>query len=215
MIISLLTAALAVFTLRVSRFVRSHTVRQYIWAIGVDLAVFSSLTLALPDLPVLWLLLLGSALSLGILSAGIFWRAARLLTDMKPLPRRYRRSGLWAALGIQRAAFPGLLPTWAFLSAAVRGRVYVRCVDGTSVALAIVERLPGVNWLCYLAVDNDHRRQGHARVLLSELGPLALTVREDNDQAVKLYLSVGFREVVRWPNYYGPSQAGVVFLRVE
>ncbi len=60
-----------------------------------------------------------------------------------------------------------------------------------------------------IAVDPDARRQGHARILLAALEAAAraadvsyLEVRVDNDPAIQLYVSAGYRIVGRRPRYY-------------
>ncbi len=65
-----------------------------------------------------------------------------------------------------------------------------------------------------IAVRPEHRRRGHARVLVSAAlaaYPLArcvhLEVRPTNAAAITLYESLGFRATGRRPRYYGDEDA--------
>lgn len=67
-----------------------------------------------------------------------------------------------------------------------------------------------------VCVNPDHRRQGHARRMLTHLVDIArrhrativfLEVRPSNPGAIKLYLDFGFRQLAVRRNYY-PANAG-------
>ena len=65
-----------------------------------------------------------------------------------------------------------------------------------------------------VAVHPEHRRRGHARVLIQaalsaypDAGLVHLEVRPTNTAAVTLYRSLGFRETGRRPRYYGDEDA--------
>lgn len=69
--------------------------------------------------------------------------------------------------------------------------------------------------LLNLAVAPEARRQGLARALvqaLTESSPVIfLEVRESNEAALKLYNSMGFKEITRRPKYYEhPLEAAIV-----
>ena len=75
-----------------------------------------------------------------------------------------------------------------------------------------------------IAVDPSYRRQGIARNLvehlisaLKESGnyQLTLEVRDSNEPAIGLYLSMGFRQVGRRPKYYTKPTEDALILRKE
>ena len=76
--------------------------------------------------------------------------------------------------------------------------------------------VPGEREILNLAVAPEFRRQGIARHLWEAFfggffGTVFLEVREANEAARKLYLSLGFQEVGRRPGYYDdPLEAAIV-----
>jgi len=77
-------------------------------------------------------------------------------------------------------------------------------------------------WLLGLAVDPNHRKQGHGtrltRETLNLLGTMNvadvhLTVEPDNDAATRLYRRFGFLESGFRRNYFGPGEHRLVMSR--
>ncbi len=75
-----------------------------------------------------------------------------------------------------------------------------------------------------IAVDPSYRRQGIARKLVEHLVSalkesgnyqLTLEVRDSNEPAIGLYLSMGFRQVGRRPKYYTKPTEDALILRKE
>ena len=72
-----------------------------------------------------------------------------------------------------------------------------------------------------IAVAPSHRRQGIARLLVEELirqldaSMLTLEVRASNEGAIKLYESLGFRQVGLRKNYYRKPKEDALILRKE
>ena len=75
-----------------------------------------------------------------------------------------------------------------------------------------------------VAVHPDYRRQGIARMLVTELvaalakkgvSSLALEVRASNVPAISLYEQLGFIQVGRRPNYYRNPKEDAYILRKE
>ena len=72
-----------------------------------------------------------------------------------------------------------------------------------------------------IAVAHSHRRQGIARLLVEELirrldaNMLTLEVRASNAGAIKLYESLGFRQVGLRKNYYRKPKEDALILRKE
>lgn len=75
-----------------------------------------------------------------------------------------------------------------------------------------------------VAVHPDYRRQGIARLLVTELvaalakkgvSSLALEVRASNAPAISLYEQLGFIQVGRRPNYYRNPKEDAYILRKE
>ncbi|MDI9246286.1 ribosomal protein S18-alanine N-acetyltransferase [Marinobacter sp. CHS3-4] len=89
-------------------------------------------------------------------------------------------------------------------------------LSGELVGYAVVAYLVDEAHLLNICVSSRHRRHGFARYLLRYLVceaakdgmvQLILEVRESNQSAADLYLSEGFSEIGRRPNYY-PSSSG-------
>jgi ribosomal-protein-alanine N-acetyltransferase len=91
-------------------------------------------------------------------------------------------------------------------------------LDGDRIAGFVTTRetCPGEREILYVAVDPAYRRTGIARSLLqNELsrapGTWFLEVRESNTPAIKLYVSLGFREIGRRDHYYSaPDETAIV-----
>ena len=70
-----------------------------------------------------------------------------------------------------------------------------------------------------VAVLPRFRRLGFARALLSQIlrrrGVFFLEVRESNEPALRFYLTLGFREVARRPNYYNEPEETAIVMRAE
>ena len=72
-----------------------------------------------------------------------------------------------------------------------------------------------------IAVAHSHRRQGIAKLLVEELirqldaSMLTLEVRASNEGAIKLYESLGFRQVGLRKNYYRKPKEDALILRKE
>lgn len=75
-----------------------------------------------------------------------------------------------------------------------------------SCAFLIAQVIPPEAEILIIAVDPDHRRQGHARALLAVLmqrvDRIFLDVRADNQAARALYQTTGFAETGRRRGYY-------------
>ena len=89
-------------------------------------------------------------------------------------------------------------------------------MSGRLVAFAVVNYIVDEAHLLNLCVSRQRRRSGLGRYLLRELtcqaakdgmGQLLLEVRVSNQSAAELYLSEGFAEIGRRPDYY-PSSSG-------
>ena len=70
--------------------------------------------------------------------------------------------------------------------------------------------------LLTIAVDKKHQHKGYGRLMLNEAllatalkgsSKIFLEVNETNENAIKLYLKNGFKEISRRPNYYGENAA--------
>ena len=113
---------------------------------------------------------------------------------------------------IERASFSDPWPEYVF-SQALRSPLCRALVVRSAQAVAgyLVGYVRGTDLhIANVAVSPDYRRQGIARSLLvAALNDIAsgcthafLDVRESNDAAIRLYRSLGFREVGRRPGYY-------------
>lgn len=100
--------------------------------------------------------------------------------------------------------------------------------DGTLVAYAGLRALPQCAMqgdIQTIAVSPRRRKQGLGRMLLHDLisearrrgvVDLFLEVRADNNAAIALYTSEGFREIDRRPGYYQPDGVdAIVMCRTE
>jgi ribosomal-protein-alanine N-acetyltransferase len=123
------------------------------------------------------------------------------------------RADLDAVLQLELAssAFPWTTRR-AFAKYASKGRGLV-LVEGTVIAgYAVTERRENQLLLVKMAVHPDHRRRGHAGLLLREVERLArrdpaithvrLHVRESNAAALALYLKHGYRVIETVDRYY-------------
>lgn len=96
---------------------------------------------------------------------------------------------------------------------------------GNELAAAVLVRcVAGEGEILRIAVAPGHRRQGHARALMSaliaDLAPslshgLHLEVRASNTAARTLYASLGFADVGRRPRYYVAPPEDAVLMRRE
>ncbi len=80
---------------------------------------------------------------------------------------------------------------------------------GEMVGFVAAEVRHGVAWIATLAVAAPFRRQGIGRALLAACEarlppdrPIRLTVRPDNEAAIRLYRSAGYRTIAIWRGYY-------------
>lgn len=71
-------------------------------------------------------------------------------------------------------------------------------------------------WIATLGVLPEYRRQGIASALLGRceksagLPCMKLSVRASNQQAIKLYLNKGYKQVGIWPGYYLDREDAIV-----
>ncbi|HOV67342.1 MAG TPA: N-acetyltransferase [Methanoregulaceae archaeon] len=97
-------------------------------------------------------------------------------------------------------------------------RTFLVAADDTGPAgyvIAAPSSDPSVGWILRLRVREDRRRMGYGRALLREaiarLGDggaacVRLTVSPRNEPALALYRGLGFIEVDRLPDYFGPGE---------
>jgi len=87
---------------------------------------------------------------------------------------------------------------------------------GKFVGYCVMALGPGEAHILTLCVDPNFQRRGYARMIMNFMLRLArkwqaetvyLEVRPDNYAAIRLYVSLGFSEVGRRPNYY-PAENG-------
>jgi ribosomal protein S18 acetylase RimI-like enzyme len=132
-----------------------------------------------------------------------------------PLLRRANLRDYQAVLAYQRALFsPGT--RWLHvLPYLLWGDSWVITRDNRVVAYALATRLgPGKVWIDWLAVSPGWTRQGLATTLLTHWSEsLGLTVREDNDPALRCYERAGFQRSRRLVDYYGPGRSVVLMVR--
>jgi ribosomal-protein-alanine N-acetyltransferase len=93
----------------------------------------------------------------------------------------------------------------------------VAVCDGTIVGFLVSRSvIPGEREILNLAVAPAFRRRGIAKTLISEFllplhETLFLEVRASNRAAQNLYVSLGFQEVARRPQYYdSPPESAIV-----
>lgn len=103
--------------------------------------------------------------------------------------------------------------------------LWLVAMDGETVAGYIgSQSVEGEADMMNVAVHPDYRRQGIARLLVTELvaalakkgvSSLALEVRTSNVPAISLYEQLGFIQVGRRPNYYRNPKEDAYILRKE
>ena len=103
--------------------------------------------------------------------------------------------------------------------------LWLVAMDGETVAGYIgSQSVEGEADMMNVAVHPDYRRQGIARLLVTELvaalakkgvSSLALEVRASNVPAISLYEQLGFVQVGRRPNYYRNPKEDAYILRKE
>lgn len=103
--------------------------------------------------------------------------------------------------------------------------LWLVAMDGETVAGYIgSQSVEGEADMMNVAVHPDYRRQGIARLLVTELvaalakkgvSSLALEVRASNVPAISLYEQLGFIQVGRRPNYYRNPKEDAYILRKE
>ena len=97
----------------------------------------------------------------------------------------------------------------------------VATCDGRIVGFAVSRRLDeGERELLNLAVDPEFRRRGIGRRLVAAVATeepevVWLEVRESNEAARKLYISLGFREAGRRREYYPDSCEGAIVMNIH
>jgi ribosomal-protein-alanine N-acetyltransferase len=74
----------------------------------------------------------------------------------------------------------------------------------------------GISMITTIGVDPEFRCRGIGSALLKECEAqlpgerIRLTVREDNDPAIRLYTRFGYERISRLANYYRKGQAGIL-----
>ncbi len=138
---------------------------------------------------------------------------------VKILPASLR--DLRAVLRLERLCFGAdAWPLLDVMSALVwPGGVRLKAVvDGRLIGLALAEPAwnDGVAMIASIGVDPEFRRRGVGSALLAECEALLpgdrirLTVRADNQPAIRLYERFGYVYFSRLLNYYRDGQAGLV-----
>ena len=211
----------AFFTLRALGYVRHSKVQLVLFVCACDAAPLYRIALRAPVARLISVML---TTGMAAYSAFAVLRVYHLCCQAE-LPRssnlmRAPRLPLRAwrsALQLQAQVFPGVTPAWSVLWAILKRTLYVVVERGEVIAMAVVQRnaLPGVDWLSYLAVKGDCRRQGYARTLLACIGPVALTVRASNEPALALYRGWGFCKAAQWENYYGQGKDGLLMVSAK
>jgi ribosomal-protein-alanine N-acetyltransferase len=99
------------------------------------------------------------------------------------------------------------------------GQVRLRATIGRKLIGAIVAEPVwgnGISMITTVAVDPDHRRQGVGSALLASCESLLpgekirLTVRDDNQPAIRLYERFHYTYLTLVPNYYRDGRSGLV-----
>jgi ribosomal protein S18 acetylase RimI-like enzyme len=99
------------------------------------------------------------------------------------------------------------------------GQVRLKAVNGGKlIGLVVAEPLwgNGVSMITTIAVDPDHRRKGVGSALLASCESLLpgekirLTVRDDNQPAIRLYERFHYTYLTRVPSYYRDGRSGLV-----
>jgi ribosomal-protein-alanine N-acetyltransferase len=133
-----------------------------------------------------------------------------------------RQTDLDAVADLEKLSFPLPWKREFFASevgAAHRFNRVVRARNGALAGYVFCAFAGGEVHVNKIAVHPDHRRQGVARLLMQEVLELSerisaeeiyLEVRPSNVPARSFYLSIGFREVGRRPQYYADAEDALV-----
>jgi ribosomal-protein-alanine N-acetyltransferase len=79
----------------------------------------------------------------------------------------------------------------------------------------------GFSWIATLGVLPEYRRQGIGRALLENCEKLLptqlihLSVRADNEDAIRMYKLAGYYNIDRWPGYYNDGQDAIVMEKAK
>jgi len=79
----------------------------------------------------------------------------------------------------------------------------------------------GFSWIATLGVLPEYRHQGIARALLENCENqlptqlIHLSVRADNDDAIRMYKQAGYYNIDRWPRYYNDGQDAIVMEKLK
>lgn len=112
-------------------------------------------------------------------------------------------------------------PLWDLVAALTLPKV-VRLkavVDGKMAGVVIGDphQGEGVGWIATLGVLPEFRRRGIAAALLGEcerqlnFARIKLSVRKDNEPAIRLYQNAGYQMVDIWRSYYHSGADALVF----
>jgi ribosomal protein S18 acetylase RimI-like enzyme len=146
------------------------------------------------------------------------------LERMKILPASLR--DLRPVLRLERVCFGAdAWPLLDVMSALIwPGGVRLKAmVDDRLIGLALAEPAwgNGVSMIASIGVDPEFRRQGVGSALLAQCeallpgDTLRLTVRADNQPAIRLYERFGYTFFSRVLNYYRDGQAGLVMEKIK
>jgi ribosomal protein S18 acetylase RimI-like enzyme len=147
-------------------------------------------------------------------------RPAGYPMDMYPITNASLRD-LSGVLRLEHACFDD--DAWSLLDVVAAlawpGVVRVRAMaGGRLVGFAMGDPIwrQDVSMITTIGVDPDFRRHGIGAALLEECETrlpgerIRLTVREDNDSAIRLYARFGYVHKSRLPNYYRKGRAGLL-----
>jgi len=128
-----------------------------------------------------------------------------------------RMSDLDEVMAIETAVYPFPWTRGIFADCIKVGySCWVYREKGNFIGYCVMALGPGEAHILTLCVDPDFQRRGHARMIMNFMLRLArkwqaetiyLEVRPDNHVAIRLYISLGFSEAGRRPNYY-PAENG-------
>lgn len=135
---------------------------------------------------------------------------------MTSSPPSLRRAGLTDAPILAALHAAAATPAWsvtdfAQLLATPSAVGLIAALEGRPAGLLVLSVVAGEAEILTLAVDPVDRRRGVARALLADAASrakasgasgLLLEVAVDNDPALHLYRTAGFREIGRRPGYY-------------
>ena len=131
-------------------------------------------------------------------SAEIFPATWRDLTELRHLEQVCFRQDAWPLLDVIAVlSFPGIVR----LKAAIDGEM-VGFIAGE------IRNSPELAWIATFGVLPAFRRQGIGSALLGaceeDLGVerIRLSVRQGNENAIRLYKSFGYQQIGTWPEYY-------------